>query len=120
MVLAYKAVKDHCMAVWSEVLLMLLHLYKGKLTCTTTFQADWFAYVLWGIYKCIDNYFGTCLTEGNLQEGACLANPLTTLHQKLLNFPPFYMQCLAVLLSCRKTTSATGNTNHQHQHDSNK
>jgi len=51
-------------------LLMLWHLHKGKLACTATFQADWFAYVLWGIYECINNYFGMCLTESNLQDGA--------------------------------------------------
>jgi len=47
-------------------LLMLCHLHKGKLACAATFQADWFAYVLWGIYKCLDNFFDMHLMEGDL------------------------------------------------------
>jgi len=100
---------------------MLYHLHKGKLACAATFQADWFAYVLWGIYECIDNYFGMCLTELDLWEGARLANPLAALHQELLNCPPFYrMQCPAALLSCPKTTPMANNTYSQHPSDNNK
>jgi len=102
-------------------LLMLHHLHKGKLACAATFQADWFVYVLWGIYKCIDNYFGMRLTEGDLQEGACLANPLAALHQELLNYLLFYcMQYPAVLLSCPKTTPMASDTHSQHHNDNNK
>ena len=102
-------------------LLMLRHLHKGKLACAATFQSDWFAYVLWGIYECIDNYFSMRLNEGDLCEGAHLANPLAALHQELLNCPPFYrMQCPAVLLACPRQTPATTDTNSQYQHDSNK
>jgi len=102
-------------------LLMLQHLHKGKLACTTTFQADLFVYVLWGIYECIDNYSGMCLTEGDLQEGACLANLLVALHQQLLNCLPFYhMQCPAVLLSCTKTTPAASDNSSQQHNNNNK
>jgi len=102
-------------------LLMLRHLHKGKLACAATFQADWFAYVLWGIYECLDNYFAMRLTEPDLQEGARLANRLAALHQELLNCPPFYrMQCPAVLLSCPKTTTMANDTHSQHPNDNNK
>jgi len=42
---------------------MLRHLHKGKLACAATFQANWFAYVLWGIYECINTFFAMHLTQ---------------------------------------------------------
>jgi len=92
-------------------LLMLRHLHKGKLACAATFQADWFAYVLWGIYECLDTFFSMRLTESDLRDGARLDNLLAVLHQELLNCPPFYcMQCPAVLLACPKYPANTTDT----------
>jgi len=103
-------------------LLMLRHLHKGKLACAATFQADWFAYVLWGIYECIDTFFAMCLTETDLREGAALNNPLAALHQELLNCPPFYrMGCPAVLLTCPRLPQANNtDTTTQQQRDNTK
>jgi len=103
-------------------LLMLHHLHKGQLACAATFQADWFAYVLWGIYKCIDTFFAMRLTQMDLNKGVRLYNPLTALHQELLNCPPFYrMGCPMVLLACPKIPpSNTNDTTTQQQCDNNK
>jgi len=103
-------------------LLMLHHLHKGRLACAATFQADWFAYVLWGIYECIDTFFAMRLTQTDLNEGAWLYNPLAALHQELLNCPPFYrMGCSAVLLACPKIPpSNTNDTATPQQRESNK
>jgi len=101
---------------------MLRHLHKGKLACAATFQADWFAYVLWGIYECINTFFAMRLNEMDLQEGARLTNPMAALYQELLNCPPFYhMGCPAVLLACPKIPPANiPDTTTQQQRDSTK
>jgi len=55
--------------------IVLLGKQEGKLQKVSNFQPNYFAYAVWGIYECCDDFFKMRLSRQDLLEGACLRNP---------------------------------------------
>jgi len=53
----------------------LENLHNGQLDAIGHCQSDWLAHLLWGVYKCMKEYFHCWLSEQDLLEGTKLAKP---------------------------------------------
>jgi len=88
---------------------ILKNLHNGQLDAIGHCQADWFAHLLWGVYKCMDEFFHCRLSEQDLLEGAKLANPLAILNQEVARCTLLIRpMCPKSILSLSNSTAASG------------
>jgi len=75
-------------------------LHSGDLQSISTYQPDWYAHILWGLYKVCDTFFQHRLSKADLLEGETLANPLTMFNLEIAKFTVYIrLQTPASLLT---------------------
>jgi len=56
---------------------------EGKLQRISNFQPNWFAYEIWGIYECCDDFFKMRLSWQDQLQGVHLQNPFREFNYKM-------------------------------------
>jgi len=62
--------------------------HNGKLHAVGQYQRDWYAHILWTVYKVCVEFLDQRLSEADLLAGACLANPFTSFNHEITCLPP--------------------------------
>jgi len=57
--------------------------HNGKLHVVIQYQWDWYAHILWTVYKVCAEFLDQCLSKADLLVGAQLANPVTAFNHEI-------------------------------------
>jgi len=100
--------------------IVLLSKQEGKLQCISNFHLNYFAYAMWGIYKCCNNFFKMHLSWQDLLEGTHLQNPFKDFNYEMACWQEItrarVLASLGYLTSFTKTSSEPSKTLSKNKH----
>jgi len=87
--------------------------HNGKLHAVGQYQRDWYAHILWTVYKVCAEFLDQRLSKADLLAGAHLANPFTSFNHEITRLPPYENSGCPTSLQNPTPAWSTPSTNNQ-------